>query len=96
MTRADSACQAVATFSSLLLSSASNSASPALDIVSDTLPSVLRIAAWTCCSAAVAGAASSLVTVDTSRRAVSTWRHCQGESWEAAWMKASTSAVFSP
>src|SRR5207245_10318058 len=37
-----------------------------------------------------------LVTVDTNRLAVSTWRHCQGESCDAEWMKASTSAVLSP
>ena len=96
MTSADNACQAVATFSSLRLSRASNSASPAFDIDSDTLPSALRIAVCTCCSAAVACAGSSLVTVDTNRLAVSTWRHCQGESCDAEWMKASTSAVLSP
>src|SRR6266566_3392481 len=55
-----------------------------------------RIAVCTCCSAAVACAGSSLVTVDTNRLAVSTWRHCQGESCDAEWMKASTSAVLSP
>src|SRR5260370_5833269 len=96
MTSAESACHAAATLSSLRLSRASNIASAAFDIGSDTRPSVLRMAAWTAWSDCVACADPSLVTVDTSRRAVSTCRHCQGDSCDAARMNASTSAVFWP
>src|SRR5260370_39527413 len=92
MTRGVIGCHAQTCCSSLLFASVSNRTSPARAIGSEIVLSLLVMAAWIE-RVESDEPAPSLLTEGTRRRAARTLRHCQGGSWEAATMNASTSAV---